>query len=338
VVLDSVKLGNSGSFRFKRQRPQEPDFYRLRLKRQFINLSIDSTETITVLADTLNFARDYTVEGSYECVKIKELTFLQLAANETYRQLQKRYESKAISLDEYTAEVKEVIDTYKRRAINYIIANPASATAYFALFQQIDGLLIFDPYDRQDSKMYGAVANSWNVYYPNALRTKHLVGLFTNSLIVLRGRKDRVTLQQLDSKQFFDISLPSIQDSEIRFSETCAGKITLLDFTAYESQYSPRHNMGLLKIYRKYDQQGFTIYQVSLDRDKHFWKNAAVNLPWICVNDPQSVYSEIARKYNVSNLPTGFLFGRDGEIIARISDYGDLEKLVATEIHNIINK
>ncbi|MDR2621420.1 MAG: AhpC/TSA family protein [Dysgonamonadaceae bacterium] len=330
MVLDSVELGDNGSFRFKRSRPQAPDFYRLRLKNQFVNLSVDSTETINVQSDTLNFARNYTVEGSSECTKIKELTFLQLATHEAYNKFQKQYDSKEISLDEYVAKVKEIIDAYKVKATNYIIANPASASAYFALFQQINGLLIFDPYDKRDSRMYGAVANNWNLNYPDALRTVHLVNLFKNSLFVLRKEQNALKPNEMDSKQFFDISLPSIQDNEIRLSEAGAGKVMLLDFTAYESQDSPQHNMDLQKIYWKYESQGFTIYQVSLDRDKHFWKNAAVNLPWICVNDPQSIYSEIAKKYNVSNLPTGFLFGKDGEIVSRIDNYGDLEKLVVS--------
>ena len=328
VVSDSVALGGNGFFRFKKSRPQTPDFYRLRLQRQFVNLSVDSTETIKVQSDTLNFARNYTVEGSSECAKIKELTFLQLATSEVYNQLQKQYESQAISPDEYLVGTKEVIDAYKKKAIKYIMDNPASASAYFALFQQINGLLIFDPYDRQDSKMYGAVANNWNVNYPHALRTKHLVGLFTNSLVILRQEQNRVVPRELDDKKFFDISLPSIHDNEIRLSEVGAGKVVLLDFTAYEAQNSPLHNMDLLKIYRQYEPRGFVIYQVSLDRDRHFWKNAAVNLPWICVNDPQSVYSEIAKKYNVGNLPTGFIFGKDGNIVSRIDNYADLEKLI----------
>jgi hypothetical protein len=332
VVADSADLGNDGFFRFKRARPQAPDFYRLRLKNQFINLSVDSTETIKVQSDTSNFARDYIVEGSFECTKIKDLTFLQLATNEAYNKLQRQYDSKEISMDEYITKAKDIIDDYKKEATNYITSNPASASAYFALFQQVNGLLIFDPYDKQDAKMYGAVANNWNVNYPDALRTKHLVNLFKNSLLVLRQEQNAVTSNEVDSKQFFDIALLSVRDNEIRLSEVGAGKVTLLDFTAYESQNSPQHNMDLLKIYRKYEPQGFTIYQVSLDRDKHFWKNAAVNLPWICVNDPQSIYSEIAKKYNVSNLPTGFLFGKNGEIVSRIDNYSDVEKLVVSQL------
>ena len=332
VTVDSAVLGNDGFFRFRRPRPQAPDFYRLRLKHQFINLSVDSTETIKVQSDALNFARNYIVEGSSESEKIKELTFLQLTTNEAYNQLQKQYDAKEISVDEYVAKAKEIIDAYKEKATNYIVDNPASASAYFALFQQVNGLLILDPYDKQDVKMYGAVANNWNLNYPDAPRTKHLVNLFKSSLSALRQEQNELITNEIDSKQFFDIALTSIQDNEIRLSEAGAGKVILLDFTAYESQNSPQHNMDLLEIYRKHESKGFTIYQVSLDRDIHFWKNAAVNLPWTCVIDPQSVYSEIAKKYNVSNLPTGFLLDKNGEIVARIDNYKDLERLVSMQL------
>ena len=48
VVLDSVKLGENGEFSFSEAAPEAPEFYRLRIANQIINISIDSTETVTV--------------------------------------------------------------------------------------------------------------------------------------------------------------------------------------------------------------------------------------------------------------------------------------------------
>ena len=45
-VLDSVKLGDSGSFAFSGDATEAPEFYRLRIADQIINVSIDSTETV----------------------------------------------------------------------------------------------------------------------------------------------------------------------------------------------------------------------------------------------------------------------------------------------------
>ena len=51
VVVDSVVLTKEGTFKFHGPQPSAPEFYRLRLGRQIINISIDSTENINIKAD-----------------------------------------------------------------------------------------------------------------------------------------------------------------------------------------------------------------------------------------------------------------------------------------------
>jgi len=329
ILLDSVKLNKSGSYKFTHKQPEAPDFYRLRLNNQLINFSADSTEIITINSDTLNFAKAYTVEGSADSETIKTLSLLQLKTSDVYNQLQKQYNSQSITADEYLEKINISIDEYKEAAKNYIFVNPASASAYFAIFQQVNGLLIFDPYDKNDSKIYGAVANNWNQYYPEAQRTKHLVQLFANSLAVLRGDQTKdLDINTVDSKDFFDISLLSYDNKSYRLSEVGENKVVLLEFISYSLKESPLHNIELANVYRKYYDKGFQIYQVSLDTDQHFWKNAASNLPWVCVLDPESVYSNIVKKYNVRELPTGFILNKKGEIASRIEDYAKLETYI----------
>jgi len=327
IVLDSIKLGKDGTYKFKHKRPETPDFYRLRLNHQLINFTVDSVETVTIDSDTTQFAKAYSVGGSAESEKIKTLTLLQLKTSEAYNQLQKQYLAQSMTADEYTQKATACIDEYKNEAKNYIFSNPASASAYFALFQQINGMLIFDPYDKTDSRAYGAVANIWNLRYPNATRTKHLVNLFTTALAIMRGEQakslEALTVKSID---FFDVSLLSIDDKAYRLSEIGKGKVVLVDFIAYEMTESPLHNQQLAKVYEKYRSQGFQIYQISLDTDEHLWKNSAANLPWICVIDPQSVYSDIAKKYNVREIPSGYILDKKGDIVKRVNDYSGLEK------------
>jgi peroxiredoxin len=326
VILDSVKLNKSGSFTFKCPIPDSPDFYRLRLKNQFINFTAEETGLIKIQSDTVNFARNYSIEGSAESEKIKELTFLQISASEVYNKIQKQFDSKKISADEYVEKSREAVAVYKNAAYDYIYSHPESASAYFALFQQINKLLIFDPYDKKDSQAYGAVANNWNQFHPESVRTKHLVALFKRSLAVIRGeRQPNLEFTEVEGKKFLDFALPTVDDKEIRLSESGEGRVVILDFTAYELSISPSHNSRLLEIYNQYKSKGLQIFQVSLDNDRHFWKNAAVNLPWICVIDPQSVYSEIAKKYNVNDIPVSFIRNKEGDIVKRIENYDSLE-------------
>ena len=323
-VLDSVVLNEKGNFKFKQADPGEPDFYRLRLDGQLINIAVDSTETIGIQASAPNFAEGYSVEGSSECLKIKELTMMQLAASRAYNKLRKEYDDKLITIDQYMEQITPVLNDYKEKARESIFTNPRSTAAYFALYQQINGLMIFDPYDKDDYKVLGAVATNWNQFYPEAIRSKQLYNLAILALKSIRGERP-VEYEYTESKIHFEIKLPTIEDKEISLFESCEGKVTLIDFTAYQMKGSPEYNIMLNKLYEKYKSQGFEIFQVSLDSDEHFWKTAAKNLPWIRVFDKRSMYSQVALNYNVKSLPTSFLLNREGEIVKRIESIENLE-------------
>ena len=76
VVVDSVRLGVDGSFSFEGEAPTAPEFYRLRIARQIINVAVDSTEHVTVKASYPTMTGSYEVEGSTECSKIRELALM----------------------------------------------------------------------------------------------------------------------------------------------------------------------------------------------------------------------------------------------------------------------
>lgn len=330
TVMDSVKLNAAGKFQFKKPRPAYPDFYRLRLNNQLINFSIDSLETLSFEADAETFATSYKVEGSENAKAIKQITLAQLDANQAIQRLRKSYEAEQLSDTLYAAEIEKVSAAYKEVALKYIYSAPMSAAAYFALFQQIDGLLFFDPYDPTDSKAYGAVATSFDHNYPESPRSKHLYNLALQSIKVIRGKRQQpapADLASMASKEvgFMDIELPNLRGENVKLSEVAAGKPTLINFTAYALEWSPSLNMTLADYYAKYHPKGLEIYQVSLDSDLHFWKNAASNLPWVCVRDPQSVYSQVAALYYVRQLPGLFLLDKKGNLVKRIEDLKTLE-------------
>ncbi|MBP3517055.1 MAG: AhpC/TSA family protein [Parabacteroides sp.] len=326
VTLDSIKLAPGGKFKFTEKRPEYPDFYRLRLNNQLINFAVDSTETISFVADAGTFATSYSVEGSENSKAIKAITLAQLDANQAISRLRKEYEDKMVSDTTYRAKVLAAADAYKEVARKYIYSAPMSTAAYFALFQQIDGLLFFDLYDRNDVKAYGAVATSYDHAYPESPRSKHLYNLTLQSMKVLRAQRP-VDYSNVETKEisFLDIELPDVRGEVVKLSDVAPGKVVLINFTAYQTEWSPALNMTLGNLYTKYHEQGLEIYQVSLDSDFHFWRNGASNLPWITVRDPQSVYSQIAGLYNVKQLPALFILDRKGNLVKRMEDVKKLE-------------
>ncbi|OAV73101.1 thiol-disulfide oxidoreductase [Bacteroidales bacterium Barb6] len=326
-TLDSAKLSANGRFKFRQKRPAYPEFYRLRLNNQWINFAIDSTETISFEADAGTFATSYAVEGSENCKAIKAVTLAQLDANQLLSRLRKEYNAKQISDNMYAQSLLAIASAYKETALKYIYPAPMSTAAYFALFQQIDGMLFFDIYDRTDTRAFGAVATSFDHYYTESPRAKHLHNLALQSLKVTRAQREmnldeRINVQEVS---YLDIALPNVKGEIIRLSDIAEGKVVLINFTAYQTEWSASLNIELRELYARYHEKGLEIYQASLDSDLHFWSNAAVNIPWITVIDPESVYSQSAALYAVKQLPALFLLDRKSNMVKRIEKIEHLE-------------
>ena len=176
VALDSAKLGSSGSFSFAQKRPESPEFYRLRLDNKVINFAVDSTETVSVKAEINDFATAYRIEGSENNLKIKELVLLQADLQKNVDKLgQNRNIPAGIAQDSLLAMVNNYKNKVKRE---YIFAAPNMPYAYFALFQSLNGYMIFDPLtNKEDVKCFAAVATSLNNAYPHADRSRNLYNM-----------------------------------------------------------------------------------------------------------------------------------------------------------------
>lgn len=332
VPLDSVKLEGDGSFHFKQVRPVSPEFYRLRVDDKVINFSVDSTETVLVKVPYTDFATAYTVEGSPNSSKIKDLTLKLMKLQDNVNALLQSVQAHKIGADVFEDSLASLLKNYKDEVkISYIFAAPNTAAAYFALFQKLNNYLIFDPLNnKEDIKCFAAVATSLNNYYPDADRSKNLYN------IVIKGMKNTRTPQQkvveipeeaISETGIIDINLRDMKGNTRKLSEL-KGKAVIVDFTVYQSAVSATHNYMLRDLYDKYAAQGLEIYQVSLDADEHYWKTTADNLPWICVRDGNGIYSSIAASYNVKNVPSVFLVNKNNELSARGESIKDLEAAV----------
>ena len=328
VALDSVELGSDGAFSFAAARPEAPDFYRLRIDNKVINFSVDSTETVEVKADYKNFATEYNIQGSENNQKIKELVLLQTDLQERVNRMAQSGIPVGIAQDSLTRMVDAYKDEVKR---NYIFVAPNKPYAYFALFQVLNGYMIFDPLNnKEDVKCFAAVATSMNNLYPHADRSRNLYNMVIKGMKNTRAPQVKpldIPADKIQEASIIDIPLMGIKGT-VRHLTDLKGKVVLIDFTAYGSAESGARNLLLREIYDKYASQGLEIYQVSLDTDEHFWKTAADNLPWICVRDPQGPYSTYVRLYGVTQLPTAFLVGRNNELNMRIGPKTDLEEAI----------
>ena len=329
VLLDSAILNDKGSFKFKEPAPKNPEFYQLRIRNKVVAFAVDSVESLRVTADASNLYGSFTVEDSYSNDQLRKVDDMRMKTEQEINSLEKLHTAKEIDDITFLNSLDSVLTLYKKEISNLIIGNPSSAAAYYAVFQKINDYLIFDPYDKKDYPMFGAVATSWNRYYPETERTTHLYNFTVNALQTRRQLEKQEELFQnitVETESGLpDISLPGVNGERISLS-SLKGKVVLLDFVVYSADFSPKHNIDLNSLYQRYNSRGFEIYQVSFDSNEHFWKTSADNLPWVTVRDPRSVSTPLLSLYNVREIPTSFIIDREGDLIGRVEDYSQLSE------------
>ena len=340
VVIDSVKLDKEGTFLFKENANKAPEFYRLRIAGQIINVSIDSTETITVKATYPSMAYQYEISGSENCSKIRELAFLQMQLQGAINAIA---QNPNLKTDAVNDSINKVVEAYKKNVkLNYIYKEPMKSYAYFALFQVV-GLgntvsLIFNPRsNEEDIKAFAAVATSWDTYYPNSERGKNLHNIAIEGMKDVRIMRNKMS-QTLDASKINTTGVIDIvlQDNKgvTRKLTDLQGKVVFLDFHLFSGDGSTKRIMMLRDLYNKYHASGFEIYQVSIDPDEHFWKTQTAALPWVSVRDANGIESQYLISYNVQQIPTFYLIGRDGAVYKR-----DVQiKNIDTEIKTLLSR
>ncbi|MGL4993026.1 MAG: thioredoxin-like domain-containing protein [Bacteroidales bacterium] len=331
-IIDSVVIKKSGDFKFKRaSSTYKPEYYQLRLNNQFIALAIDSTETVKIEADTISLSSNYRIEGSETNDKIKRLNISAARLRKEIEQHIKDRKDNKLSEIAFRSEMDSSLSRHKDLAIKIIFEDIRSSSAYYALYQNVNGYLIFDPNSKADFKIYAAVANSYNLFNPESPRTKQLYSfveqVLKNNRIANNSINQELYADIADDMDHFNIELPNNMGA-VKSLADLKGSVVLLSFTTYHSEYSPVLNMQLNDLYNKYKNQGFEIFQVSFDMDEHFWKVSASNIPWIAVRDARSSYSPYVSLYNIEQLPSMFVLNRKGEIVNRVEKSTDLENIV----------
>lgn len=332
VVIDSVKLDADGTFDFSDKCPEAPEFYRLRIAGQIINISIDSTETVSVKAKMPEMAANYEVSGSEECSKIRDLSLKQIALQNSIIALQKNY---SLGTDVINDSISKMLGAYKEEVKNnYIFKEPKAASSYFALFQAIGPYLIFNPRDnRDDIKVFAAVATSWDSFHPGALRGENLhniaiEGLKTARIMAADQKAVQIDASKVQESGIIDLKLRD-NKGNVRTLSELKGKVVLLDFHVFAMEDSPKRILMLRELYNKYHAQGLEIYQVSLDSDEHFWKQQTAALPWISVRDANGSSSSILPLYNIQAVPDFFLIDRSNSLVNRASQIKDVDAAIA---------
>ncbi|MCQ2288518.1 MAG: redoxin domain-containing protein [Muribaculaceae bacterium] len=308
LIVDSVTPGNDGSFSISAEAPEHPNIYRLRKDGQVICFPIDSLDHITLTTTLKAFDTDYTLSGSDHAVQVMKI------------------DKEAMTLTGGKG-TPEKIKAYKDKLAKEVIKDPAGIVAYYIISKFIDDTPLFDPMDDSDLRIIGAVANSFNTYRPNDPRTEYLVNLLLEGQKRRRGASAPTDTIHATETSLIDMTLDDYDGKKYTLSQVAAQhKVVLLSFTAYQADFSPMLSKLFNDIYTAH-KGSLEIYQVSLDPDNVAWMQAAKNLPWITVYDPNGNASANVGNYQVRGIPTTFIIS-NGALVERVEDANKLKDAV----------
>ena len=307
-VVDSVRTDGAGKFTLKSEAPASPEIYRLSLDGKFIYLPVDSIEHLTINSPAAKFGTEFTVEGTPQAVNMAS------------------FEKELMKLD---TSKPEAVAEFKRNVFNkYLRESQGGIIGYYVLTKIVGDKPLYDPADDADARYYAAVATSFDQFRP---QDPHAGMLKQVTLQAMRrrnqasGKKRVIEAQEV---KMIDLSLQDENGKTVKLSDVAGkGKPTVLIFSLMNHPDSPVLNKALADLYNSRG-GNVAFYHVAFDGDYYAWREAAKNLKWTTVIDPQAQTSDALRRYNVGSLPVFFVYDAQGSLQHRAESIQELKSKI----------
>lgn len=321
-TVDSIIIDDKGYFKFEGSATY-PEFFLLRIdETNFLTTLIEPGEKMKVkaFADSLNFPVKLSGSPGTQAmvdydIKMKEVTLNLQKLNAVYQE-----NINSPDLDQIMSDLNnkatEILDEMNLYTRNFIDENLTSMVSLIALYKQISpGVYILnidndlDYYKKVDSTLFGL--------YPESEAVK---SLHTQLATVINNINQQLMSEELTGigAEAPEIALPNPAGDTIRLSST-RGKYVLLDFWAAWCTPCRNENPNLVAAYKKYNNKGFEIVQVSLDQTREAWLQGINDDKlgdWVHISDLQYWNSIVVPLYGIKSIPASFLLDKEGRVIA----------------------
>lgn len=320
IIIDSVILDENGHFEFNNYVPKI-GFYRIKTNQQnFAMLVLDSADHVTISGNLKDLGNTYKVQGSEETklfidyneiAKNKDLKLDSL--NKAFQSLMAENKLDAKKMDSlsfiFEGPYNKIIQKSTIDLINKINKNTSMYASIMAI-QSIDPDNYSDVYRNLDVELTKKFRNDKNVA---------MFHEFVNKML-------STTIGQIAP----EINLPDLNGKDLPLS-SFRGKVVLIDFWASWCKPCLAELPNVINIYKKYKNNNFEIYGVSLDQDRNQWLDAIKknNLTWPQVSDLKYWDNVAAKLYNIQSIPYTVLINKEGKIIAKNLKGIDLEKKIS---------
>lgn len=129
-----------------------------------------------------------------------------------------------------------------------------------------------------------------------------------------------------------DFTMNDPDGNPVKFSEVYAqNEYTLLDFWAAWCGPCRAENPNIVAVFNEYKDKGFSVFGVSLDREKDAWLKAIEDdsLTWLHVSDLAYWKNAAAQLYAVNSIPSSLIVDKNGKIVAKNKRGEELRQTVS---------
>ncbi len=303
TVIDTVSLQADGEFSMSGPL-ESPALFRIKNENQkgiIVYLKPGSKLDVTMNFDELS---NYTVTGNGESERIKEFNTYYNDRNNQKRELAQQFQSETDSTKK--VELMKQLQSWDNTTVDEIkdrIQNEPSALVGILMIGAVPA--------RENRKFYNEFNQRLQLEQPGTDYAREFNGVIDqlNAMASTPEVGEAVP----------DISMPN-PDGKILNLSDLKGKYVLLDFWAAWCGPCRRENPNVVAAYNKYKDNGFTVFNVSLDKTQSAWVKAIEQdkLVWpYHVSDLKFWNNAAAKEYGVKSIPTNYLLDPDGKVIAK---------------------
>ena len=313
TIVDSATI-KAGEFHLKTS-SREESLYQLRLndKTTPFALLISDVPQLKIKADLNNGTQPYIVEGSsasqalidFDKAIYKKAMELFVAGSKRDSLKNAKATDSVVAIEH--GRVNAMADSLKSFAKNFLedLKSPVLTLYALSSFQNTSANVGVQGFSKTEiTEIISRAATK----FPSHAALQNV----NKNLSAINDKADVSVTKAIDFSQ------PGIDGKPVSLS-SFKGKYVLLDFWASWCKPCRVENPNVVKAYQEFKDKNFTVFGVSLDKDKNAWLQAIQQdgLTWTHASDLKDWSNEAAALYGVQSIPANFLIDPQGNIIAR---------------------